>query len=175
MRSLVLGVAALGLVASLPGIAAAKACDDDAALAAARAAADEECGCATAATHGDFVRCAVEVAKRRASQGSLPKECQSEVVSCAARSTCGRPDAVTCCRVQIAGGTAECEIEPSAAECEALSGVSCVGSTTSCCDACEGSPGGGFVCGGSSTTSPPTTATTSSSTTAAPPTTIPVP
>jgi hypothetical protein len=165
---------ALAFTVALPGTAAAAPCEDQAALDAARAAADAQCGCETSETHGQYVRCVNEVAKQRVATGALPKECQSEVTRCAARSICGRSDdSVTCCRVD--GDDVTCEIQPSAEECEALPGVSCVGNAASCCDACEdsGSPGGGFVCGGTTTTSAPpvTTSTAAPTTTTAAPTT----
>ena len=168
MRSWMHGVMLLATLAVLPGTAAAKRCEDTAALAAARAAADAECDCTGSATHGAYVSCVSRVARERAASGALPKECQSEVTSCAARSTCGRaPGAVTCCRVEDDEVT--CSVLESAADCEEQSGVTCVGSAASCCDSCQGSPGGSFVCGGSTTTAPP--GTTSSTTTAVPTTT----
>ena len=174
MRSWMQGAMALAIVVAVPAIAGAKTCEDDAAVAAARAAADAACGCETSSSHGQYVRCANEVAKQRVATGALPRECQSEVTQCAARSTCGRnDDSVTCCRVE-GDGDVSCEIQASAAECEALPGVTCVGSATSCCDACEGSPGGSFVCGGSTTTTTtaaPTTSTAAPTTTTAAPTT----
>jgi hypothetical protein len=111
------GAIAVAIAVALPGAAAARSCDDAAALDAARAAADAQCGCTTSDTHGEYVRCANEVAKQRVATGALPRECQSEVTDCAARSICGRAEgSVTCCRVE-SDGDASCEIQPSATAC----------------------------------------------------------
>ena len=69
MRFLVHGVLSLGLVLASSGIASAKKCNDDAAVAAARAAAEEECGCATASNHGQYVSCVAGVASALVDSG----------------------------------------------------------------------------------------------------------
>jgi hypothetical protein len=58
---------------------------------------------------------------------------------CAARSTCGKPGFVTCCRT-TAKGVTKCSIKHGAAKCTAPKhGGATVGTHASCCDACSGS------------------------------------
>jgi hypothetical protein len=173
MRSFVKGMCAFALVLALPAGASAARCNDDAAVAAARAAANAECDCATAARHGDYVSCVADVAKERATNGQLPSECKGEVVRCAAKSTCGKPGAVTCCRVDRRGKI-KCSIKKSADKCKApRGGQACVGTSESCCDACEGGCGATTT----TTTAAPTTTTGApvTTTTAAPTTTTAAP
>jgi len=153
------------VLAAVPGIASAKRCDNDAAVAAARNAAAAQCDCATASNHGQYVRCVGDVAKTRAGNGSLPTECKGEVVRCAAKSTCGKPEAVTCCRVDRRGKV-KCSTKKSADKCQPPNGgAACVGASTSCCDACTN------ACGGSTSTTTVTPTTAAPTTTGAPPTT----
>ena len=130
-------------------------CGDDpgdaAAIAAARAQIDDECDCAGVPNHGTFVRCAARIAKERAKADPplLPRQCKGAVKRCAARSTCGKPGTVTCCREKtLYGQTAiHCNIMKDAATCVARGG--CAGTHTSCCDSCTAtgcaSPSGAFV------------------------------
>jgi hypothetical protein len=114
-------------------------CTDAAAVAAARAAVDAACGCAAATNHGEYVACARGVIAGLVDGGELPRSCRGAVQRCAARSTCGRPDAVTCCRTGQNGVTRGF-LKPNAAACRAPSGGSaCVGSYPSLCDACDAS------------------------------------
>jgi hypothetical protein len=120
------------------------ACADPAAVAAARAAADAQCSCAAASNHGQYVKCVRGVAQAAAEAGTLPRNCKGQVIRCAAKSTCGKPGFVTCCRTTAAGRTT-CSIKKDASKCKAPQGGSAsVGATPSCCDAC-GSPSGAFV------------------------------
>ena len=144
------------------------ACTDPAAVAATRAAADQACtsmamGCSTAKSHGEYVSCVAHQAKAAVKAGTLPKQCKGTVVKCVAKSTCGKPGFVTCCRTTKKGNPA-CAITPHAARCRAPKhGAACVGSVPSCCDACaEG------ACATNATTT-----TTSTTTTHAPSTTTP--
>lgn len=168
MRSFVTGLVAFAFVVAVPAAAPAKKCTDDAAVAAARAAAAAECDCATAENHGQYVKCVGQVAKARADSGALPTECKGAVVRCAAKSTCGKPGAVTCCRIDRRGKV-KCSIKKSAEKCTAPNGgTACVGSSASCCDACDD------ACGGTTTTTAAPTTTTGApvtTTTAAPTTT----
>ncbi len=117
------------------------ACTDSAAVAATRAAADQACtskgmGCSTAKSHGEYVSCVAHQAKAAVKAGTLPKQCKGTVVKCAAKSTCGKPGFVTCCRTTKQGNPA-CAITPRAARCTAPKhGAACVGSVPSCCDVC---------------------------------------
>jgi len=139
---------ALSLVASTGQRAAAK-CDPtgaDAADVAAARAAVASCDCAGAANHGKFVSCAAH----QASATLANKSCQGVVVKCAARSTCGKPGFVTCCRTKASGVTS-CSTKSSSDKCKPPKGGSaCTGNFASCCDACTSSgcatsPSGAFV------------------------------
>jgi hypothetical protein len=76
--------------------------------------------------------------------------CRGAVVKCAAKSTCGKPNFVTCCRTNAKGVT-KCSTKSSANSCEPQKGGSaCVGTFSSCCDACTAtgcasSPSGAFL------------------------------
>src|SRR4029077_3796116 len=105
-------------------------------VAAVRAMADGQCDCNTAATHGAYVSCVDQVTDAAISAGMLRPECEDAVVSCADNSTCGKPGFVTCCRTNR-NGAPSCSIKQNAAQCKAqLGGTACVGSFSSCCDAC---------------------------------------
>ena len=97
--SLVLG----GLVFATPR-AYAK-CDatgaDAGDIANARAQVALNCNCAGSTNHGAFVKCATQQAKTNLTNQS----CMGQVVRCAARSTCGKPNFVTCCRTSATGQT----------------------------------------------------------------------
>src|SRR6266566_6073731 len=147
------------------------ACTDPAAVAATRAAADQACtsmamGCSTAKSHGEYVSCVAHQAKAAVKAGTLPKQCKGTVVKCVAKSTCGKPGFVTCCRTTKKGNPA-CAITPHAARCRAPKhGAACVGSVPSCCDACaEG------ACATNATTTTTSTTTTHASSTTRPTTT----
>ena len=128
------------------------------ALAEARAQVDSVCGCAGTRSHREFTACALRVARERVTAGTLPKRCRGAVKRCAAKSTCGRPNAVTCCITRK--GRTRCRVKKSAARCLAKGG--CVGSWASCCDACTAT---GCRPPATTSTTSTTTASTSSSTT----------
>lgn len=154
-----LALVLLGFALSARGVLAGGTCGDPAALSAVRALVAEQCDCAHAVSPRVYMRCVAAVVKTAVSGGTLPASCASSVLRCAAKSTCGRPGAVTCCRT-TANGKAKCSIKPSAATCRAPRGGSaCVGLVASCCDACDAT-GGCTV---------PSTTTTSTTTTTTPP------
>src|SRR5437867_12999985 len=147
MRYLVRGLLALGLLFGTVRFASA-GCDlsdptTKAQVDAARAAADQACnaagtGCTTAASHGQYVSCVAHQANMLAESGSLPTQCKGAVKKCAARSTCGKPGFVTCCRTR-SSGTTKCSTKSSAPGCTdhaPAGGSACVGNHPSCCDAC---------------------------------------
>src|SRR5262245_34468212 len=93
----VLGV----LVSAPPGHAI---CDsssdpDKTDVANARAWVAANCDCDGMPSHSAYVACAVE----QADAVLVNKECIRAVKRCAARSTCGRSGAVTCCVTKTAG------------------------------------------------------------------------
>jgi hypothetical protein len=101
-------------------------------VANARAAVAASCNCAGAASRSAYVRCAITTADA----ALVNKSCIHAVRACAARSTCGKPGSVTCCRTASSGRTS-CSIKRSAARCVAPSGGSaCLSPVASCCDAC---------------------------------------
>ena len=144
---------ALAFLVGTHGLARARCGDDpgDAqAVADARAQVDADCDCAGAPSHRDYVRCALGVARTRADAGQLRSQCRSAVKRCAAKSTCGKPGAVTCCIER--NGSFRCLIRHDATSCAGRGGTT--GTAGSCCDTC----GGGVPT--STTTSSPATTTT---------------
>jgi hypothetical protein len=154
MRFLATGLLALSLtvvVAERGYAACGDAPGDAAAVAAARAQVEADCPCGGFPNHGQYVRCAAGVAKARADADLLPKSCKGAVVKCAAKSTCGKPGFVTCCRTSASGVT-KCSTKKDASKCTApKNGSACVSSFSSCCDACTetgcASPSGAFLDG----------------------------
>lgn len=135
MRSLFVGCVAVVLALGVAGEAGAK-CSDDAAVALARMQVAALCPCDGFANHGQYVKCARGVANTLAGSGTLPNSCKGSVISCAAKSTCGKPGFVTCCTTDARGRT-KCSIKKGADKCKApRGGSSCVGFLSSCCDAC---------------------------------------
>jgi hypothetical protein len=105
----------------------------------ARIQIDDACDCAGAANHGGYVRCVAHAVKAGVKAGTVPKAFSGGIVRCAAKSTCGKPGFVTCCRTNRKG-VAKCSIKHDAATCKApRGGTARVGSHPSCCDACSGS------------------------------------
>jgi hypothetical protein len=138
------------LVPHLAQVASAARCDptgaDAAAIATARAQVEETCGCASAATHGDYVACSAGVLTARVHAEQLPASCKQAAQRCAARSTCGRAGAVACCKTNAAGLT-KASIKKSAAACRAPEGgTACASGHASVCDACD-ADGCAPVCG----------------------------
>lgn len=137
---------------------------DGAKTAAARASAEEACtnagaGCSNAPNHGTYVSCIAHLINGLVQSNTLPKSCRGTVKKCAARSTCGKPGAVTCCLANQSGhGHSKCKVTLDAGWCTARGG--CPGSYASCCDACA--PDG-------SCNPPPTTSTTTTTTTSGAP------
>lgn len=142
MIGLRIALVTLALLVTTPAAAAKPMKPDCAAgLAAVQSAVAGSCDCAAAATHGQYVRCAVGVVKGMAHDGAIGKSCKGSMVRTFAKSTCGRPDAVTCC-VPKNGATA-CSVKK-AAICAKRGGVP--GATPLCVDACNpASPSGAFV------------------------------
>jgi len=151
------------LVSAVPSYAK---CDpttdpDKSDIANARAAVAANCDCAGATSHGAYVSCAAQ----QANTVLTNKSCAGAIKKCASHSTCGKPDAVTCCLTTTKG--TKCKIKKDAAHCTAKQGT--VGSCTSCCDACP-APGSGPSCPAPTTTtigSGSTTTTTTTTTTMA--------
>ena len=108
---------------------------DDPDLAALRTDILATCECSTASSHGAFVRCARGQLDLSASDRILPG-CPKIALKCLARSVCGKPAAVTCCRTN-ARGVQTCSIKSDAGHCTAPKGGSAVlGTREDCCDAC---------------------------------------
>src|SRR5213080_3885098 len=155
MRSSVGGVGVACLLVSIAGLPAGALarCDDPAAVCAARAVADAQCNCATATTHGQYVKCVSQAAQGEVNAARLPRGCKANVVRCASRSTCGKPGFVTCCRTDSLGRV-HCSVKRDPTRCKP---PSTIGTKPSCCDAC-----GPNWC---ATTTTSTTSTTSTRTT----------
>jgi hypothetical protein len=115
-------------------------------IATARAAVAANCDCAGATNHGQYVKCATEQAKMTL----VNQSCHGAVVKCAAKSTCGKPGFVTCCRT-TSKGTTKCSTKSGADRCKPpKGGAACASTFASCCDACSAtgcnaSPSGAFL------------------------------
>ena len=135
-----------------PGSRGRAACD--AARCMVQSTVDESCPCDAAASHGSYLKCVAAVLGQLANQAAIPRPCVGRIIRCAARSTCGKPGAVTCqmpestcdtatgtctndvsvsCTVDGDCGT-ECGIASSADSCLTAGGT--VGTSNSCCVAC---------------------------------------
>jgi hypothetical protein len=153
LQLITIGIVALGFVARDAGAA----CTDAAAVTVARASAEAACalegnGCTSAASHGKYVSCIAQQTNLAVQNGSLPKSCKGAVKQCAAKSTCGKPGFVTCCRTKptSSGSATKCSIKRDADHCKPpKGGTACAGTQSSCCDACLsgncGSPSGAFL------------------------------
>jgi hypothetical protein len=99
------------------------------------------CDCANAVTHGQFVHCAVRIVREFAANGNLPKNCRGAMVRAFAKSTCGKPSAVTCC---LEHDTVKTCLVRKDTVCARLGGTP--GSGPLCADGCvSGSPSGAFL------------------------------
>ncbi|TMA40249.1 MAG: hypothetical protein E6J83_14105, partial [Deltaproteobacteria bacterium] len=113
-------------------------CSDPEAVASTRAEIETRCPCSAASTHAAYLRCAAGVMKDALKAHALPGPCKHTVRMCAAKSTCGRPESVTCCRTNAAGRTA-CSVKRGAAACRRpRRGTACTSTRPSCCEACSG-------------------------------------
>src|SRR5688572_9644763 len=89
------------------------------------------CPCDAAKNHGQYVRCVARF-KNMLRKGGCLTDAERGVLRCAARSTCGRPEAVLCCVPNRAGAYARIARDES--RCVAARGTA-VG-TGSVCRAC---------------------------------------
>jgi len=159
MRALLPGLLAIAALCANPALTFAGCGDnpgDAQAVADARAAVEGTCTCSSedppAVNHGQYVSCAVGVVNQRANDNLLPPYCKGFVKRCYARSTCGKPGFVACCRTSSSGKT-KCSTKRDSEHCtDPGGGTSCVGdgAFTSCCDACTAT----------GCAAPPTTSTT---------------
>jgi hypothetical protein len=155
--SFVRGLLALSVLLATARLATADCATDDpdgSKTATARASAEDACttagaGCSNAANHGAYVSCIAHAINGLVQGNTLPKSCKGTVKKCAARSTCGKPGAVTCC---LANQSGHGHSMRDAGSCTAKGG--CAGSFVSCCDACA--PDGSC--------NPPSTTTTTTTT-----------
>jgi hypothetical protein len=109
--------------------------DDDATLANLRADVLAACECGSAASHGDFLHCA-RARLALVSGDFIRYDCRRRVLKQLARSVCGKPGAVTCCRTN-AHGLTRCTIKSEATRCTAPQGGSAsLGVSEACFDAC---------------------------------------
>jgi len=114
------------------------------------------CDCGAFPNHGQYVRCVAHATNALRKAGCLDQSARTSLKRCAARSTCGKPGFVTCCR-SVAGvclegtcvGTdpavtcttneecpikSRCSIKHDADSCLAVGGTP--GTASSCCNAC---------------------------------------
>jgi hypothetical protein len=147
MRTVMRGIFVALLLLGVARIASAK-CDpvnnpDDAAsVASARAAADAACDCASAATHGTYVRCAAQAINGAldGSDAQHNRSCRGKAKKCYAKSSCGKSGFVTCYKTNARGRTT-CAVKSDCTRCRAPAGGSaCCGTNSSCCDLCTPAP-----------------------------------
>ncbi len=120
------------------------------------------CPCDTATNHGSYVHCVVRAVKDAARAHTIANRCKGKIVRCAAHSSCGKPDKVTCimpghCDVSAGHcvgadtacttdsectGAERCKIR-STDDCQTAGGTP--GPAGSCCAACAGSPSAAFL------------------------------
>jgi hypothetical protein len=108
----------------------------------ARAAVAANCDCA-GSTRRDYLRCATE----QIDAVIVNRGCRGRARSCEAKSTCGKPGRVTCCRTK--NGVTKCKTARDPESCLRHDGTA--GACTSCCDACP-APGDGPSCPGHTST-----------------------
>jgi hypothetical protein len=116
------------------------------------------CDCEGAGNHGQYVSCVAHAANTLRKAGCLDKEARRSIKQCAARSTCGKPGFVTCCRAKpgvcVDGFClrtdpplpcltdaecpliSHCSVKRSVEACTLVAGTA--GESASCCDACGG-------------------------------------
>src|SRR5207247_1819098 len=112
------------------------------------------------------VRGVAGAARAAVNSGTLSEECKAQLLACAARSTCGPPSAVRCCRTDASGVT-HCQTVRRAAACRAPRGGSvCVGTASN--GSCAADPCGSLA---STPAGVPVSTTTAASTTTHAPTT----
>lgn len=114
--------------------------------------------------HGQYQSCVVRFRNTMRRQGCLTAATQKTIASCSARSTCGKPDAVLCCKVStgtcngdpmpgdgVKGGTCSndstvaCDVD---GDCTALSGPRVARNALACSVHGGYDSGTGSVCGG---------------------------
>jgi hypothetical protein len=129
------------------------ACDsvgaDATEVAAASVAIEAACPCASAMSHGDYLRCA----KQAAGVVLTKQSCLRAIIRCAVRSTCGRPDAAVCCRTRSDGSTRGTIVGAPDRCIAPRGGSACLAPQPSLCGACTSG-------GCATTTSITTTSTT---------------
>jgi hypothetical protein len=118
------------------------------------AALEAACPCDTAVNHGQHVRCIAHFRNLLRRSGCMTDEARS-LMRCAARSTCGRPSAVVCCKPRKMRAVIAEE-----SRCTAIGGI--VMGAGSACQSCVEST---TTSSSSSTSTTSTTSTSSSSTT----------
>ncbi len=133
-------------------------CKSDAPCVAA--AIEAACPCSTASNHGQHQSCVVHLRNQLRGQGCST----ATIASCSARSTCGKPGRVLCCRVTSTGtcngatmtAPGTCSNSPttapvtctSNADCTVLSGPHISRDAAACTDRGGYSSGTGSVCAG---------------------------
>src|SRR5581483_7795091 len=91
-------------------------CRDTQMVASARSTLAADCNCTGSARPKHYVRCVKSRIKSAIVAGALSPACKQPILRCEADSTCGRPNAVACCRTgrtgrvkaRIVRGVADC-------------------------------------------------------------------
>jgi len=120
-----------------------------------------DCPCDQARNHGQYVKCVGKIIRDLTTAHPEFKTCRGKLVRCAARSTCGKGDFVTCNKIELgicdptllvcsepAGQVcatnddclinSRCSTKRSAESCEEHGGV--VGLSSTCCSDCVVTP-----------------------------------
>ena len=120
---------------------------------------DSKCSCENARNHGQYVKCVGRVIRNLTRDGQISQRCRGKLVRCAARSTCGKADFVTCTiqRLGVCNETSftcedfgdepvacasnadcvrrsKCRTKRTAEKCEARGGL--VNESPTCCSSC---------------------------------------
>jgi hypothetical protein len=122
---------------------------------AVQPAIDLKCPCDGSLNRGKYTSCVGHVTRDQ----HVSKDCRTQIIHCAARSTCGRPGFVIC---DVRG---RCEHRNSAAACQRVNGT--VRPAPSCCPVCGGEPTTTTTSTTVTTTHATTTSTTTTTTTTA--------
>ena len=129
MRKVFVGIFLVGAWIAMPAARSSAAPPDCEAARCSVQSAVDAC-CANAKNHGQFVSCVAHAVKA----SGVPTNCKGKVVSCAARSTCGKEGFSTCtptCVIPAGATSGTCANDPT---------VTCT--TNSDCGRCHLRPAG---------------------------------
>jgi hypothetical protein len=126
----ILTLATVAIAVSAGAALPAAGSDCNAARCAAQPTIEALCPCDDTAFAGrpQYADCVARVVEQMAKTGEIPSNCRGKIRNCAARSACGRADAVTCRTGR------RCWVAASSVQCLAAGGAAGSGS---CCTDCS--------------------------------------